>query len=381
MLTDKALKSAKPQDKQYRLPDHSGMYALVMPNGGKYFRLDYSFNGKRNTMSLGTYPDTTLLEARTAALEIKAKLKKGLPAKAAKEPEEPKDTLKAIANDWLTNKCEDKSQRPQRMLNYILPWLGDKVIDEIKPRDILARLSIVQDRGTIHSASKALQIYGQVWRYAVATGRAERDITQDLKGALQTHKTKHFSAITEPKQFAGLLRAIDSYNGQYSTQCALKLAPLLFQRPGELRAMRWQDIDFEKSEWRYLVTKTETQHIVPLSTQALAILKDLFCLTGDGVYCFPGERSQTRPISENTLGGALKRLGFGSEEMTSHGFRAAARTMLDEVLGYAPHLIEHQLAHNVKDPLGRSYNRTKHLTERKEMMQAWADYLDTLKNS
>ena len=227
-----------------------------------------------------------------------------------------------------------------------------------------------------------MQICGQVFRYAVATGRAERDITPDLRGALPPAKGEHFAAITEPKQVAELLRAIDGYQGSLPSVCALKLAPLVFVRPGELRAAEWQHIDLDTKEWRYFVSKTEVQHIVPLSNQAVAILQELHPLTGHGRFIFPSERTPRgdRCMSENTLNAALKRLGYGKDVMTAHGFRAMARTILDEVLGVRIDFIEHQLAHAVKDPNGRAYNRTAHLPERHKMMQAWADYLDGLKN-
>nr|WP_256361247.1 site-specific integrase [Methylomonas koyamae] len=221
-----------------------------------------------------------------------------------------------------------------------------------------------------------------MFRYAVATGRVDRDITQDLKGALPPAKGEHFAAITEPKEAAELLRAIDSYQGSLPALCALKLAPLVFVRPGELRAMQWQDVNLQTAEWRYLVTKTNVQHIVPLSRQALAILEELQPLTGHGRYVFPSERTPSgiRCMSENTLNAALKRLGYGKDKMTVHGFRAMARTILDEVLGVRPDFIEHQLAHAVRDPNGRAYNRTAHLPERHKMMQQWADYLDAIRN-
>jgi integrase len=225
-------------------------------------------------------------------------------------------------------------------------------------------------------------MYGQVFRYAVATGRTDRDITQDLKGALAPNKVKHFASITEPKEVSGLLRAIDGYQGSFVVKCSLQFAPLVFVRPGELRVAEWNHFDLDAKEWRYFVTKTEVQHIVPLSRQVIEILKELQPLTGHGRYVFPSERTPRgdRCMSENTLNGALKRLGYGKDEMTAHGFRAMARTILDEVLGFRPDFIEHQLAHAVRDPNGRAYNRTAHLAERKKMMQAWADYLDSLKN-
>lgn len=264
----------------------------------------------------------------------------------------------------------------------IFPWLGSKPITDILPKNILDCLRRIEDRGTIETAHRTLQICGQVFRYAVATGRVDRDITPDLRGALPPAKGQHFAAITEPKLVAGLLRAIDSYQGSFTAHCALKLAPLVFVRPGELRAAEWEHFDLEAKEWRYFVSKTAVQHIVPLSTQALKILAELYPLTGHGRYTFPSERTPRgdRCMSENTINAALKRLGYGKDVMTGHGFRAMARTILDEVLGVRVDFIEHQLAHAVKDPNGRAYNRTAHLPQRHKMMQAWADYLDGLKN-
>ena len=248
--------------------------------------------------------------------------------------------------------------------------------------DILTCLRRVEDRGTIETAHRSLQICGQVFRYAVATGRVSRDITPDLRGALPPAKGEHFASIIEPKQVAELLRAIDSYQGSLSAVCALKLAPMVFVRPGELRAAEWEHINLVAKEWRYFVSKTRTEHIVPLSSQAIKILEELQPLTGHGRYVFSSERTPRgdRCMSENTLNAALKRMGYGKDVMTAHGFRAMARTILDEVLGVRVDFIEHQLAHAVKDPNGRAYNRTAHLPERHKMMQQWSDYLDTLKN-
>ncbi len=250
------------------------------------------------------------------------------------------------------------------------------------PKHILDCLRRIEERGAIETAHRTLQICSQVFRYAVATGRVDRDITPDLRGALPPVKREHFAAITEPKAVAELLREIDSYQGSFIALCALKLAPLVFVRPGELRAAEWQHIGIEAKEWRYFVSKTSVQHIVPLSTQAIEILKELHPLTGHGRYVFPSERTPRgdRCMSENTINAALKRLGYGKDIMTGHGFRAMARTILDEVLGVRVDFIEHQLAHAVRDPNGRAYNRTAHLPERHKMMQTWADYLDGLKN-
>jgi integrase len=387
MLSDPTCKNSKPKEKPYKLSDEKGLYLLINPNGAKYFRLKYRFDGKEKTLAIGVYPDVTLKQARHDRDEARKLLSNGIsPAdnkKAAKQSRS--DTLsnsfEVIANEWLAKKCNDKSPRPQRFLGYVNPWIGKKPIADLLPRDLLACLRRVEDTGAIYSAKKALQMYGQIWRYSVASGRCDRDITHDLKGALSSTSKRHFASLTEPKDVAALLRAIDGYSGSFVVKCALQLAPMLFQRPGELRAMEWQHVDLIAGEWRYLVTKTQIQHIVPLSTQAIEILGSIHPLTCHGRYVFPSERtpSGVRCISENTLNGALRRLGYSKDEMTAHGFRAMARTILDEVLGFRPDFIEQQLAHSVRDPLGRAYNRTKHLPERRAMMQDWSDYLYTLK--
>jgi integrase len=392
-LSDTAIKNAKPNpDKALKLTDEKGMYLLLHPNGSKYFRLDYRFGGKRKTLALGTYPETTLKEAREKRDTAKKQIADGIDPsenkKAVKQSknESAANSFEVIAREWgqkKVNDWDDKNNRSKRMLERnIFPWLGSKPITDILPKDILTCLRRVEDRGTIETAHRTLQICGQVFRYAVATGRVDRDITPDLRGALPPAKGEHFASITEPKQVAELLRAIDSYQGSLASVCALKLAPLVFVRPGELRAAEWRHIDLEAKEWRYFVSKTEVQHIVPLSTQAVAILEELHPLTGHGRFVFASERNPRgdRCMSENTLNAALKRLGYGKDVMTAHGFRAMARTILDEVLGVRVDFIEHQLAHAVKDPNGRAYNRTAHLPERHKMMQQWADYLDSLKN-
>jgi integrase len=391
-LSDTAIKNAKSAEKPYKMQDEKGMYLLVHPNGGKYFRYDYRFDGKRKTLALGTYPVTSLKEARDKRDTAKKQIDDGIDpnenkkAVKASKAESAANSFEIIAREWGSKKVndwDDKNNRSKRMLERnIFPWLGRKPITDILPKDILECLRRVEDRGTIETAHRTLQICGQVYRYAVATGRAERDITPDLRGALPPAKGEHFAAITEPKQVAELLRAIDSYQGSLPAVCALKLAPLVFVRPGELRSAEWHHIDLDAKEWRYYVSKTSVQHIVPLSTQAVAILEELHPFSGHGRFVFPSERTPRgdRCMSDNTLNAALKRLGYGKDVMTAHGFRAMARTILDEVLGVRPDFIEHQLAHAVKDPNGRAYNRTAHLPERHKMMQQWADYLDDLKN-
>ncbi len=392
-LSDTTIKNAKPSpDKAYKLPDEKGMYLLVNPNGSKYFRLKYRLGGKEKVLALGVYPDTGLKQAREKRDEARKLLADGIDPgenrKAVKssKAESAANSFEVIAREWGSKNVEtwaEKNNRSKRMLERnIFPWLGSKPITDILPKDILACLRRVEDRGTIETAHRTLQICGQVFRYAVATGRAERDITPDLRGSLPPAKGEHFAAITEPKEVAELLRAIDSYQGSLPAVCALKLAPLVFVRPGELRAAEWQHIDLDAKEWRYYVSKTSVQHIVPLSSQAVAILEELRPFSGHGRFVFPSERTPRgdRCMSDNTLNAALKRLGYGKDAMTAHGFRAMARTILDEVLGVRPDFIEHQLAHAVKDPNGRAYNRTAHLPERHKMMQTWSDYLDGLKN-
>ncbi|WP_446810144.1 tyrosine-type recombinase/integrase [Methylomonas sp. 2BW1-5-20] len=398
-LSDTACRNAHKSDKAkdgkaFKLFDDKGLFLLVKPTEsgwGKWWRFKYRFEGKEKQLSLGTYPEVSLGQAREKRDEarklVAATIDPGENRKAIKEAraDSVANSFEIIAREWGAKKVEtwdEKNNRSKRMLERnIFPWLGARPIADILPKDILTNLRRIEERGTIETAHRTLQICGQVFRYAVATGRAERDITQDLKGALPPAKSEHFAAITEPKEAAELLRAIDGYQGSLPAVCALKLAPLVFVRPGELRAMQWQDVNLDTTEWRYLVTKTKVQHIVPLSRQAVAILKELQPLTGHGRYAFPSERTPSgiRCMSENTLNAALKRLGYGKDKMTVHGFRAMARTILDEVLGVRPDFIEHQLAHAVRDPNGRAYNRTAHLPERHKMMQQWADYLDILK--
>lgn len=398
-LSDTACKNAHKNNKAssgkpFKLADEKGLYLLVKPQAGgwgKWWRFKYRFGGKEKGISFGTYPDTSLLQAREkrdiARKQIAEGIDPGENRKAVKssKAESAANSFEIIAREWGSKKVEtwaEKNNRSKRMLERnIFPWLGSKPITDILPKDILECLRRVEDRGTIETAHRSLQICGQVFRYAVATGRVDRDITPDLRGALPPAKGEHFAAITDPKAVAELLRAIDSYQGSFPAVCALKLAPLVFVRPGELRAAEWQHIDFEAKEWRYFVSKTSVQHIVPLSSRAVEILEELHPFTGHGRFVFPSERTPRgdRCMSDNTLNAALKRLGYGKDVMTAHGFRAMARTMLDEIMGVRVDFIEHQLAHAVKDPNGRAYNRTAHLPERHKMMQSWADYLDGLK--
>lgn len=392
-ISDTAIKAAKPRtEKSYKIPDEKGMYLFIHTNGGKYFRLDYRFDDKRKTLALGVYPETTLKQARekrdTARKQIADGIDPSENKKAVKESKTASATnsFEIVAREWGAKKIndwDDKNNRSKRMLERnVFPWLGNKAMTDILPKDILACLRRVEDRGTIETAHRTLQICGQVFRYAVATGRIDRDITPDLRGALPPTKGGNFAAMTDPKQAAPLLRAIDSYTGTFIVKSALQLAPLVFVRPSELRHAEWEHIDIDAKEWRYLVTKTQTPHIVPLSKQAIEILTNLHPLTGNGRFVFPSARTPngSRAMSDVAMLAALRRMGFDKTEMSVHGFRAMARTILDEVLGFRPDFIEHQLAHAVRDANGRAYNRTSHLPDRHKMMQSWSDYLDNLKN-
>jgi integrase len=389
-LTDTQIRKAKPTEKTQRLFDGGGLYLEISPKGGKWWRLKYRFGGKEKRLSLGVYPDISLKEARERRDDARKLLANEIDpsenrkaVKAAKV-ERAGNSFEVVAREWYAKHSPNWSANHgdriiRRLERDIFPWLGGKPIAEISAPQLLEAIRRIEQRGALETAHRALGNCGQVFRYAVATGRAERDPSGDLRGALPPVKGTHFASVTDPTKVAGVLRALDSYEGTLTVRCALRLAPLVFVRPGELRHAKWADIDLEAAEWRYTVTKTDTQHIVPLSRQAIEILTELHPLTGRGHYVFPGARSAARPMSDNAILAAMRRMGIGKDEMSGHGFRAMARTILDEVLGFRPDYIEHQLAHAVRDPNGRAYNRTAHLPERRKMMQDWADYLDKLK--
>lgn len=389
-LTDTTCKNAKPNDKPFKISDEKGMYLLVHTNGSKYFRLKYRFGGKEKTLALGVYPDTSLKEAREKRDAAKKQIANGIDPgldRKIKKTGATENSFQAVALEWyeknMLTKSESHRIRTLRQLERdIFPWIGGRPIADIKAPELLSTLRRIESRNAIETAHRALQTSGQIFRYGIATGRCERDISADLKGALTAVNGSNFASMTDPQQVAPLLRAIDDYSGTFIVKCALQLAPLVFVRPGELRQAEWAHIDLDAKEWRYLVTKTQTQHIVPLSRQAVEVLTSLHPLTGSGRFVFPSARTPngSRAMSDVALLAALRRMGFDKTEMSVHGFRAMARTILDEGLGFRPDFIEHQLAHAVKDPNGRAYNRTAHLPERRKMMQAWADYLDGLKN-
>ncbi len=389
-LTDVAVRNAKPGKKFLKRYDERGLYLEISPTGGKWWRLKYRFAGKEKRLSLGVYPDVSLKEARDRRDTSRKLLADGIdPSKKRKEMKSAREDRAAnsfdvVAREWLAKHSNtwvpNHSDRIIRLFERdIFPWLSGRPIADVTAPELLSVVRRIESRGALETTRRALRICGQIFRYAVATGRCERDPSGDLRGALTPVKGKHFAATTEPKQFAEILRAVEGYEGTLTVRCALRLAPLVFVRPGELRKAEWKDIDLDKAEWRYTVTKTDTPHIVPLSRQAVEILRELQPLTGSGRFVFPGARSEKRPMSDNAILAAMRRVSIGKEEMSGHGFRAVARTILDEVLGVRPDFIEHQLAHAVRDPNGRAYNRTSHLPERKKMMQQWADYLDRLK--
>ncbi|BDV44110.1 integrase [Geotalea uraniireducens] len=400
-LADLQVKAAKPRAKDYKLADGGGLYLLVAASGGKLWRCDYRCNGKRKTMALGAYPAVSLSDARQRREEVKKLLAKGIDpgeekkVQKAAQAEATANTFEAVAREWHERfKGEWSENHAGRLLRRleldVFPYIGARPIGEVKAPELLAVLRRVEAR-TLETAHRLKIACGQVFRYAVATGRAERDPAADLKGALPPVKNKHYSSLTDPKAVAPLLRALDSYQGSFITKCALRLAPLVLIRPGELRHAEWAEFDLDAAEWNIPVERLKLKkkekidrkgekHLVPLSRQAVEILRELHTLTGSRRYVFAGHRSPLRPMSENTVNSALRLMGFSKDEITGHGFRAMARTILDEVLHVRPDYIEHQLAHAVRDPLGRAYNRTTHLSERKKMMQLWADYLNELKS-
>jgi len=389
-LTDTAIKNAKPGAKPAKLFDERGLFLIVTPSGGKWWRFRYKFDNKEKLLSLGVYPDVGLKDARQRRDDARKLLADSIDpgenrkAMKAVKQDRAANSFEVITREWYAkhapNWAEHHGDRIiRRFERDIFPWIGGRPIADVTAPELLAAMRRIENRGALETAHRALGNCGQVFRYAIATGRATRDPSGDLRGALPPVKGEHFAAVTEPIQAAELLRTLDGYQGTLTVACALRLAPLVFVRPGELRNAEWADIDLDAAEWRYHVTKTDSDHIVPLATQAVAILRELHALTGAGRYVFPGARSNGRPMSDNAILAAMRRMGISKDEMSGHGFRAMARTILDEVLGVRPDLIEHQLAHAVKDPNGRAYNRTAHLAERRKMMQQWADYLDKLK--
>ena len=390
-LSDIAIRNAKATTKPYKLSDSGGLFLLIATTGGKLWRYSYRFDGKQKTLTLGAYPDTGLKEARELHAAARKILASGVdPNENRKSNKATKklntvNSFEIVAREWwqshMTSKAESHKEKVIRRFElYLFPWLGKKPISEITAPQFLEVIKRIEKQNKLETAHRTLQTAGQVFRYAVQNGMTIRDITADLKGALPATTVINMAAFTEPKDVAELLRALDGFNGTLTVQCAIKLAPLVFVRPGELRMAKWADIDLEAATWQYLVSKTKTNHIVPLSTQALAILQEVHPLSGHGEYVFQGGHSPLKAMSESAINAALKRMGYDTKtQITGHGFRAMARTILHERLNIDPAIIEHQLAHKVPDTLGSAYNRTKFIVQRTAMMQAWADYLDELK--
>jgi len=391
-LTAAQVKTGKATDKPLKLSDGGGLFLLIQSNNAKYWRLAYRFAGKQKTLALGVYPEVSLADARERREEARKLLGAGIDPcenrKAIKfsRTSQNANGFEVIAREWLAKKSHTWASTHtdkviSRLERDIFPFLGSRPVPSITAHELLIAVRRIEERGAIESARRTLLHCSQVFRYAVATCRAERDPVPDLRGALQPAKTVHYATMTDPRAVGELLRAIDSYHGSFITKCALQLAPLVFVRPGELRAAEWMEIDLEKAEWNIRAERMKMRepHLVPLSTRSIAVLRELRTVTGGGKYVFPAEHTNSRPMSENTVLFALRRMGFSKNEISGHGFRAMARTMLDEVLQIRPDYIEHQLAHTVRDPNGRAYNRTSYITERRKMMQLWADYLDKLK--
>jgi len=396
LLTNVAIQKSKPREKAYKLSDGGGLFLSVEPTGGKLWRYKYRFDGTERKLALGKYPDVSLQEVRRRHQEAREQLAQGIDPGAVKQAKKmtkeglATNSFEVVAREWFGTWSKDKNPghanyTMTRLEKCVFPTIGRKPIAELKASEILDVCRPFERRGKVETAHRLLTVISQVMRYAVATDRVERNLCQDLRGALQSARPKHLPSITEPSEIAGLLKAMDEYNGTFVVKSALLLAPLVFVRPGELRSAKWEDIDLKKAEWafHYLKQRANTEErrklVVPLSRQVVAILKDLHQLTGDEVYVFPGLRPG-RPMSNGTINKALRALGYDTRtEITGHGFRAMARTVIAERLHLDPRWIELQLSHRTPERLGESYDRAQYLDDRRKMMQDWADYLDALK--
>ncbi|PLZ02552.1 integrase [Burkholderia sp. WAC0059] len=394
-LTDVKIKNAKynPDGKGNRLTDGDRMYLQLEKSGAKYWRMNYRFAGKDKTLALGVYPDVPLAKAREKRDDARRLLADGLDPGAEKQARKRAEktaalnTFEAVALDWLGTwgkgvTAASLTKKTNLFENDVFPRLGRRPVDKIEAPEIIEVLQAVDARGVRYTANRLGGDIARVFKRAVQLGLRKDNPARELQGVIPPAEQKHHAAITDPVQVGALLRTFDGFTGTFPVQCALKLAPMLFVRPGELRKAEWSQFDLDRTEWRYVATKTKTDHIVPLPRQAVAILRELFGLTGHYRYLFPGAQDRQRPMSENTINAALRRLGFDTQnEITGHGFRAMARTILseDEALLFDPEYIERQLAHKTKTANGEAYDRAKYLKQRREMMQKWADYLDQLK--
>ena len=390
-LSDISIRNAKPTSKAFKLYDEQGLFMQVTPSGGKWWRFKFRFDNKEKLLSLGVYPDISLKQAREKRDNARKLLAEGIDpseqrkASKASKKDSAANSLEVLAREWASSYFINKSashkvRTLRRLESYVFPWLGSKPISDITAPQILEVVNRVKDLNKLETAHRTLQALSQAFRYAVQTGRALRDPCVDLRGALPSATVKHMAAFTEPQEIAELLRAIEGFTGSFTVKTALCIAPLVFVRPSELRTAKWVDIDLEAKEWRYRVSKTKTDHLVPLSEQAVKYLAEIKPVSGHGEFVFMGGHDPKKPMSEAAINAALKRMGYDTKtQITGHGFRAMARTILHERLNIDPHIIEHQLAHKVPDALGAAYNRTKFIEQRKVMMQQWADYLDELK--
>ena len=387
-LTDLAIRTAKPGPRPVKWFDERGLYIQINPNGSKWWRVKYHFTGKPQLLSGGVYPEVSLKEARHRRDEIRRQVRDGIDPSAARKAtrrrETGADSFAALADEWLIKFQADWSPSYREKItgtlnNNLLPWLGSRPVKAIEPRELLEVARRIENRGALETAHRAVATAGRIFRYGVATGRADRDPTPDLRGALPPLRNQHFAAITDPIDIGHLLRAIDGYTGTFIVKTALRLAPRLFVRPGELRKMEWAELHLDTGEWRIPGAKMKMReaHLVPLSAQCVAILQEIQPLTGAGPFVFPSLRTTGLPISEAALLAALRRLGYSKDQMTVHGFRAMASTILHEQ-GFLSDVIERQLAHAERNPIKAAYNRAEHLPERRRMMQAWSDYLDGL---
>lgn len=387
MLTIKEIDAAKPG----KHGDGGGLYLMVTKAGAKYWRLKYRVAGKEKLLALGVYPEVGPAKARARAKTARELIGDGGdPSEQRKQAKRARkiaagNTFEVVAREWLEGRKSRVAEAQHlktlaRLENDVFPWLGRRPISEIGAPEVLEVLKRIDGRGARYSAHRVRSEISRVFRYGIATDRLKSDPARDLVDAIPPPVETHFSSITDPVKVGEMLRAFDGFSGTFVVQCALRLSPLLFVRPGELRKAEWNQMNLDKGEWRYWVSKTKTDHLVPLAQQAIAILRELKELTGGGRYVFPSARTTERPMSDAAVNAALRRLGYDTRtEITGHGFRAMARTILHEELHQKPEVIEHQLAHSVPDSLGTAYNRTKFLKDRKGMMQLWADYLDKLK--
>jgi integrase len=395
-LTDTAIKNTKPREKPVKLADEKGLYLLIHPNGSRYWRMRYRFAGREKLLSLGIYPDVPLKRAREKRDEARGQLAGGVDPGMVRQTEKLRqhqlaaESFEAVAREWFAQHLASKAPShrdkvTRRLERDVFPFLGRRPIVEVKAPDILAVARKVEARGALDTAHRVIQNCGEVIRYAVATGRAEADPTSALRGALPPVRHTHYAAPTDdPAAVGGILRMFEALTGQPQVIAAVRLLPLLVCRPGELRVMRWESVDLDAAEWRYRVTKTSIDHVIPLSTQAVGLLRELHPLTGHlaGGWVFPGGRSPLKPMSEAAVNAAMRRLGIDTQgELTGHGWRALLRTFGHERLGMKPEVIETHIAHKAPDPsrLGGAYARMKFIDERRAMMQQWSDYLDHLK--